>query len=211
MRNLDFREHSPIDSEITSELCSALDLMLKKGLASEQRPGDARIFYFEKFVPKKYSEAFFDQHLAYCRSVNIQVPEFMTLMVNRTWFDPGGLGSGAGWHRDSGYQPQHKTFTYLCDVSHNNGPFVVRDKENLWLSFLNNPKTRIEEPLKFRFGWGENIDKTLTGHKGKCFSCCTNFIHRGMPVKSGERYMATVYAWNKLPPKAHREYFKKNA
>jgi len=129
-------------------------------------------------------------------------------MVNKTWFDPAGLGSGAGWHRDSGFQSQHKTFTYLTKVDKDNGPLVIRDKENMLLSYMNNPKTRITDPLKFRYKWGAVIDKTLTGNAGKCFSCCTNFIHRGMPVEFGERYMATVYAWNNSPPKVHLEYFR---
>ena len=48
---------------------------------------------------------------------------------------------------------------HICDVNNNNGPFVFVTKKILAI-ILEQPKTRIEEPLKFRFGWGAKIDKT---------------------------------------------------
>lgn len=210
MRNLNLVEHEAIDNEVVTAVKSVFDERLARNQLTEHRLGDARIFYFEKLIPKELGNVFFEKHLSYCSANGIKKPRYMTLMVNKTWATPGGLGSGAGWHRDSGYELQHKTFTYLSDVEADNGPFVIRDKENYGLSLLNNTRTRIAEPLTFKFKFGRMIDETFTGTAGRCFSCCTNFIHRGMPVVAGERYMATVYAWNGKPPQIHLEYFNNN-
>ena len=133
----------------------------------------------------------------------------MTLMINRTWYHPDGLGSGAGWHRDSGLQLQHKTFSYLSNVSEDNGPFVINDHSNYCLSLLDNPRVRQKEDFKLKIKSKDIIYKKILGPMGYTFSCCTNFIHRGLPVISGERYMVTVYAWNQLPPKPFKNFFMK--
>ena len=177
MRVLNLTEHEAIGDEVITAVKSVFNQRLSRGQITEQRPGDARIFYFEKLIPKEYSKVFFEKHLSYCKAMGIKIPLFMTLMVNKTWAAPDGLGSGAGWHRDSGYELQHKTFSYLSDVGVDNGPFVIRDKENFILSLLNNPRTRIKEPLTFKSKFGEIIDKTFIGNAGKCFSCWSSYIH----------------------------------
>lgn len=209
MKNLDFKTHEPLSGELVDRLLECFRSCVALNQLTEVRAGDERIFYFEKFIDKKDSHFLFDRHLHYCDSIGAVRPSYMTLMINRTWYDRSALGSGGGWHRDSAIQTQHKTFCYLSDVSMNNGPFVIHDHSNYSLSLLDNPRVRQKPDYKIRIQSQDVIYKVSIGTKGHSFSCCTNFIHRGLPVEAGERYMVTVYAWNKLPPEPFTSYFSK--
>ena len=207
MRNLDFKTHEPLSGELVDRLLDCFRSCVVRNQLTEVRAGDERIFYFEKFIDKKDSDFLFDRHLHYCHSVGRVKPSYMTLMINRTWYDQSALGSGAGWHRDSGVRPQHKTFSYLSDVSEDNGPFVIHDHSRYWLSLLDNSRVRQKDDFKLKIKSRDVIYKKIMGRRGYSFSCCTNFIHRGLPVVVGERYMVTVYAWDKLPPEPFTSYF----
>ena len=195
MRKLNFKEQAPLKNELVELLTKTFDELHKSGSITENRPGDARIFGFENHLPPSVSNIFFEKHRLYCKAHTHKTPRNMTLMLNKTWFDINGLGSGAGWHRDSGLRLQHKTFTYLSNVTKDTGPFTIRDYQNYALSLIQNPRTRISENHNINPRIGSVIDHQVLGTAGHIFSCCTNFIHRGFPVKQGTRYMATVYAY----------------
>ena len=210
MRKVNFEVHEPLTEELVQRLKNRFNECVENNQLSEVRAGDERIYFFEKFLDINDSEFFFNRHLDYCKKIRIKLPLYMMLMINRTWFEPGALGSGAGWHRDSGFQSQHKTFCYLSNVGESNGPFSIYDHSNYWLSLLENPRTRIKDGFKLKLKTPDIINKQVTGPQGFSFSCCSNFIHRGLPVESDERYMITVYAWNRLPPKPFESYFLEN-
>lgn len=162
----------------------------------ETRPGDARIFGFEQYLESADADYFKHCHYNYCDLNKILTPAYTTLMVNKTWKEEGAMGSGAGWHRDSGIRTQHKTFFYLSDVGPDNGPFSIKDHDNYLLSLMNNPRIRVQDELRFKIKPELVKERTILGKAGTSFSCCTNFIHRGLPVKEGVRYMLTVYAYD---------------
>ena len=207
MKKLDFKIHEPLSGELVERLLDCFSSCLVSDQLTEVRSGDERIFYFERFIENKDSDFLFSRHVDYCESIGVANPSYMTLMINRTWYDPSALGSGAGWHRDSGVRPQHKTFSYLSDVGEDNGPFVIHDHSRYWLSLLDNPRVRQKDVFKLKIKSRDVIYKKVVAPQGHSFSCCTNFIHRGLPVDAGERYMVTVYAWNKLPPEPFTSYF----
>lgn len=208
MKALNLRIHEPLSADLTQRLLERFYECKSNFNILERRDGDERIFYFEKYISKTDADFLFDRHLEYCDSIRIAKPSYLTLMINRTWYHPSGLGSGAGWHRDSGFKSQHKTFSYLSDVCKDNGPFVVSDHSNFWLSLFDNPRIRQKQDLKFSIKSKDLIYKEFIGSQGYSFSLCTNFIHRGLPVLSGERFMVTVYAWNELPGEPFRSYFR---
>ena len=206
-RKLGLMKHDPIDAELSERIKCIFHENLMKRKHSEIRPGDARLFHFQDLMERQDSEKFFERHLHYCERQKIPPPRYMTLMVNHTWKERGSLGSGGGWHRDSGWSPQYKTFTYLCDVNESTGPLCINDHQNYVRSLIKNPRTRLQ--IAHKLGPSPKvIDIKITGEEGMSFSCCTNFAHRGMPVEHGSRYMITVYAWDRLPPRPFRNYFR---
>ena len=207
LKNLAFKKHETLSGALIDRLLACFSSCVDNNQLTEVRAGDERIFYFEKFLDTEDSGFLFTRHLDYCDSIGVAHPSYMTLMINRTWYDPNALGSGAGWHRDSGFRDQHKTFSYLSDVGENNGPFVIYDHSNYWLSLLDNPRVRQKNDFKLSIKSRDVIFKKIMAARGYSFSCCTNFIHRGLPVGAGERYMVTVYSWNELPPEPFTSYF----
>lgn len=207
MKKINFEVHEPLSEDLVQRMLSKFQICVARDELSETRLGDERMYFFEKYINSEDADFLFSRHLNYCKTIGINLPKYMMLMMNRTWFEPGSLGSGAGWHRDSGFRSQHKTFCYLSNVNQENGPFTISDHSNYYLSLLDNPRVRLKEDFQIKIKSKDVIYKEVTGGQGYSFSCCSNFIHRGMPVKSGERYMITVYAWNQLPPEPFTSHY----
>lgn len=198
---LNLHNNSSCDAQRVERVKKKFDELHKNLDTVEKRPGDARIFGFEQYLDDADADYFKNCHFNYCDLKKIPKPSYTTLMVNKTWNEVGAMGSGAGWHRDSGMRTQHKTFFYLSDVGPDNGPFCIKDYDNYILSLLDNPRTRLREPLRFKMKPELVNQRMMIGKAGTSFSCCTNFIHRGLPVVDGERYMLTVYAFDGELPK----------
>ena len=110
-------------------------------------------------------------------------------------------GSGGSWHRDS-YFRQFKSLVYLTDVSVDNGPFQVilgsHDRKNI----SNDSKSADLESMQCTFNQ-ETVKKilkdeperlkTLTAKAGTVVLVDTSTIHRGLPLKNGNRYALTNY------------------
>ena len=117
-------------------------------------------------------------------------------MANKVYANEGktSLGSGGGWHRDSYFKKQMKTIFYLTKVGPDNGPFSYLEP-----SFIN-----FNRYFPFKRRLSKNIDKKLrfcskkkliiSEEPGFGFSIVTNYIHRGLPIKTGVRYAITVYS-----------------
>lgn len=115
----------------------------------------------------------------------------------------GARGSGQGWHRDSASFQQFKALLYLSDVDEQSGPFQFWPKSH-HLSRLLAWTLRYDIPFnELRYDSGrfdhliEDYPKlvTATGVAGTLLLVDTRGIHRGMPVKKGERFALTNYYW----------------
>ena len=126
-------------------------------------------------------------------------------MANRVRYEDNNLGSGGGWHRDSLNRRQLKFMIYLNDVSSENGPFEyllkTHSASNKFLTnkFLTKKvrysNSEIEEFQK------ENPSKTFYAKKGTCIVFDSSGLHRGTPIKKGERYAITKYMYDSSIPK----------
>lgn len=111
-------------------------------------------------------------------------------------------GSGGGWHRDNTVR-QFKTMVYLRDVGLDDGPFQIIEKSHhFWncvrdnrIMGLHYGDVRIEHADIMRLLDSIGHDKlhTLTGKAGTVLIFDPSAIHRGYPIKRGERLALTNY------------------
>ena len=113
-------------------------------------------------------------------------------------FTPKNKGSGGGWHRDS-FLRQFKAILYLSDVGMNNGPFqLIEDSHKL--------KNIIIDTLRGHLGYNSRVKNSsiskfaspkrilsFPAKAGTLILVDTSSIHRGMPIRSNERYALTNY------------------
>lgn len=133
------------------------------------------------------------------------------LMANKIIPSEGNMGSGGTWHRDDKDGRQLKFILYLTNVSSENGNFrYVKRSHRLKNKFLS-PfllKSKISDS---RFN-SNDIDilkkagyeiEDILGRAGDLIIVDTSGIHRGAPIKSGERIAITNYLWNlkRIPDK----------
>lgn len=120
----------------------------------------------------------------------------------------GNLGSGEGWHRDSFFD-QFKAMIYLTDVSEENGPFEYILRSHIARQKFSDHKkhgvpliSRIDDPSVRKLIAAEpDRHRVVTASMGTLLLADTTGIHRGMPLKSGERFALTNYYY---PGKALR-------
>ena len=114
---------------------------------------------------------------------------------------PGNLGSGGGWHRDS-YTNQFKTILYLTDVDEDHGPFQFIKRSHRLGAMIHDRRIAAMTLGQSRIG-NDQIEAliaeeprrlmTLTGPAGTLVLTDTTGIHRGMPIRAGERVALTNY------------------
>lgn len=116
-------------------------------------------------------------------------------------YSDGNLGSGEGWHRDSFFN-QFKAIVYLSDVTERNGPFEyiteshrLRDKLSDYRAYrIPLTDSRISDSLVEGLIEAEpSRHKVFTASMGTLLLVDTTGIHRGMPLKAGERFALTNY------------------
>jgi len=196
------KHHPFIDHATCSSLIAKFVETRASHGVSVRNPGDHRIFGFERFISKDITQEMFDLDADYIReSCGLDV-KYQTLMVNHTFMEPGALGSGEGWHRDSVRSKQFKTIFYLVPVNLDNGPFRIFLNKSFILDFVFWFKRRLSDDIvnfAGRFGIKPKIITSDTAGFG--FSANTNQIHRGSTITNGERYAVTVYSYLKEPDK----------
>ncbi|MCH2547447.1 MAG: phytanoyl-CoA dioxygenase family protein [Alphaproteobacteria bacterium] len=113
------------------------------------------------------------------------------------------LGSGGDWHRDR-LTRQFKLLVYLSDVDEDNGPMQLITGSNTqhikqWMKDEKRmqyaqPQTRLSHEKVARL-IAHNPERllTLTAKKGTAVLLDTSAIHRGMPIKSGQRFALFNY------------------
>ncbi|MBJ41769.1 MAG: hypothetical protein CMJ80_00470 [Planctomycetaceae bacterium] len=120
---------------------------------------------------------------------------------------PENLGSGGGWHRDRAESREIKVMLYLNDVSEKNGPYQYYKGTHLPKSILSGVIDLGFNQNQYRYTQKEveRIDqrllRTIDGKAGTLVLSDARGIHRGMPIKEGQRYALTVYSLDlyKLP------------
>lgn len=135
----------------------------------------------------------------------IKPDHFMLLGVINAGSD--NLGSGGGWHRDSPFSHQFKTILYLSDVTLDNGPFQYIKGSHIYSSLNKSAKYLNKEISSRRFSEDEVkvlVDNqivqnptTFIGKAGSLLIADTRGLHRGSPLKSGNRYALTRYHFSK--------------
>ena len=121
------------------------------------------------------------------------------VMANKVIFKDKNLGSGQGWHKDN-IARQLKFMIYLNDVNENNGPFQyllkshniskkikIDIKENKLIK--NSNRISNIQPYLDEFQLFEAIAKA-----GDLIIFDSSGVHRGKPIKIGERYALTLYS-----------------
>lgn len=128
------------------------------------------------------------------------------------------LGSGGGWHRDTYLPYQFKAMVYLTDVEEHNGPFQLISGTHHWSSLYQVILKANLKPNSHRFT-EEHIRQvleikntelvTFTAPKGTCILFNSFAIHRGSPIKAGERYALTNYYFPDYWINLHKDQFEK--
>lgn len=113
----------------------------------------------------------------------------------------GNIGSGQGWHRDGNFF-QFKALVYLSDVSLENGPFQMIEKSHQRLRVIKDTSSMQVLTEETRFT-NEQVDKlvskypsrlkSFTAQEGTLIFADVSAIHRGMPIKKGNRYALFNY------------------
>ncbi|MBC7448312.1 MAG: phytanoyl-CoA dioxygenase family protein, partial [Hymenobacteraceae bacterium] len=127
-------------------------------------------------------------------------------LANRVRPEPGGLGSGGGWHRDSVHQRQLKTLLYLTDVQDGTGAYqyvagshrpadLLRLAHTGQVAFNQNRLAEVEINAIVAAGTGSAAYHlhTVTAPAGTLVITDTRGLHRGQPLTHGIRYALTNY------------------
>lgn len=125
---------------------------------------------------------------------------------------PGNNGSGDGWHRDAhGYQ--FKAILYLSDTAPENGPFqYLIGSHRQWRVAIDTalgdlpeaPNTRYDSASIERIASRLNLTmQDFPAPAGTLLLVNTAGIHRGTPLRAGERYALTNYYY--YPPQIDEE------
>lgn len=116
-------------------------------------------------------------------------------MFNEVKFKQGAKGSGGDWHRDSAFTPNFKTIVYTSDVTKDNGPFEYIENSHRPKSFYELKKLGIQlHHTRFKNDDVKHLESVkLTGKKGTLIIAITNGLHRGSPLKNGNRKAITRY------------------
>lgn len=122
------------------------------------------------------------------------------VMINHIQAARTPAGSGGGWHRDS-LHDQYKAFAYLTDVqSESQGAFCFLPGSNGVLVRMGSALHRaVTGGNRYTDGAIERLlaagvrRQSVLLPAGVPFFLNTSAIHRGLPIREGERIAATVY------------------
>jgi Phytanoyl-CoA dioxygenase (PhyH) len=141
--------------------------------------------------PDALSRAFYRSHVEWFQ------------VLGNIRFSNNNLGSGSGWHRDSPFSHQFKAILYLSEVDQENGPFQYVRGSHLKESVRSAARCLGIRPRSYRFS-SEQIETlreagviptptTFTGSPGTLLLIDSRGLHRGAPLRAGERLAVTRY------------------
>lgn len=183
------------------ELRGEVDRLIQKysgEIEIDSESADHRVWHSERLSPR-IRDFHDDEFLHAVGESYLGTPMVNHLTLGaRLLCRQGNKGSGGGWHRDSAFEKQFKSILYLTDVSFENGPFQYIPGSHTMGSVLRS--FRYEERRRFT---EENIARftdayrlrieTVSARAGDLILVDTRGIHRGMPIRSAERYALTNY------------------
>jgi hypothetical protein len=114
-------------------------------------------------------------------------------------------GSGDGWHRDA-HGFQYKAILYLSDTDMKNGPFeyligshtIMRATVDAITAGIRDPRsTRVSDAEVAQIEARGIERRVFTAGAGTLLLVNTAGIHRGMPLRAGERYALTNYYYHR--------------
>lgn len=180
-----------------------LDLVERypNAVQSMSKGADRRIFGAERAAPgiRRFAED--PRLLNAARSVLAGDAANAFTLAGTIAHREGNLGSGEGWHRDSFFN-QLKAIVYLTDVTEDNGPFEYITRSHLVREKFSDHKkygvplksSRIDDATVGKVTAGEpERHRIFTASVGTLLLVDTTGIHRGMPLKGGERFALTNY------------------
>lgn len=211
-------EHNFISKDLCKNLIAIMDNFIEHNpdkIWKDKIGSDCRVFGIEN-VSKEMNILSKKQYPIVIGADYMKTPiDLLMMMGNRLVYKDTNLGSGGGWHKDS-YSKQYKTILYLNDVTDENGPFeLVLNSNKLLFNFNLFFKTNKKFP-DTRFDNNEvmkiiNFNKKkilrITGKAGTLILVDTSLLHRGSPVKKGNRYALTNYFYPSYALHMHQTSF----
>lgn len=176
---------------------------MKNKISDDNQDGSDRRFYgidrfsqeFDFFI----NSPIFDQISA---AVHGYRSKSKFLLSNVLCPNKDNLGSGGGWHRDSPYSHQFKTFLFLTDVGMDNGPLSYIKGSHQRKNIEAFAKCVGKSTDQYRFT-DEEVEKAvgelglqpefLTCSAGTLVMADTRGLHRGIPILEGTRVALTSY------------------
>lgn len=133
-------------------------------------------------------------------------PAHAFIMINDIEPSRSPSGSGGGWHLDS-YKKQYKFFVYLTDVdSEANGAFAFFPQtHSWWFRAYALAKRVLRKSVRYsdsEIATLKNLGQRYTaviGKRGTNFFLDTSYLHRGLPIRTGRRLLATLYMFEDMP------------
>lgn len=193
-----FSENLAINSEVIRDKIKklSLDVDYSKNWVS---PHEFRLFNAMEHLEIEFP---FDKvlvnYLAY-EMFGADKKIFYNVMANMV--NAGEIGSGGGWHRDTRFSKEFKAILYLSDVEKQSGPFeYIECSHNRKRAMLQEIRkrtylhNRYSEKAIEEYILSTGLSKvSLLGRAGTINVANTVGLHRGSPVKSGERFAVTLY------------------
>ncbi len=191
-------------TEECASLRNEIDRLIEENSATiwrDDEDADNRVYFAERLSDsiKKFNTDSRFQNLS-DRYLKTRTEPLSTL-AGRIRSKGDNKGSGGGWHRDTNMIHQFKSIVYLTDVDEQNGPFEYLEGTQ--------KKSTLFEVGKYGVKLDQNrlsdqeVDAIIEDGKypkvqfkakaGTCLLVDTSGIHRGRPLKSGERYALTNY------------------
>lgn len=195
-----------IDSDVCHELRIKADQFIENNQAKvkyESNDCDIRVYGVDKHTKEFSLDKVLDlSHELFQKFSWTSKPEHF-MLLGKIISGERNQGSGSGWHRDSPLRHQFKTILYLSDVTTENGPFQFIKGSQKYAEVkkvashlnLNLHKRRFEDE-EIQTLIDNNIvpePKTFTATAGTLIIVDTRGLHRGKPLKSGNRYALTNY------------------
>ena len=208
-----------VENFIKEEMCSFL---IEKFNEHKENPkawkdavgSDTRLHGIEKKV-KEFAEIFETEKLNKIYKNYVHSSMESIILCNHIKPIENNIGSGGGWHRDSIHRRQLKFILYLTDAEVQNGCFQYIAKSHKVQNKYQINRTLKKRSGEYRYSEADIISITgnseefkitnISGKAGDLIIVDTSGIHRGAPIKKGERYAITKYMWEHNIPQSLKD------
>ena len=191
MKNRNFNLRQAVEGVFKSHFAEKFD-------PSTPLAREYRIFGLEQLLAHRELSNFVEKSISIAEEYHDAKVDG-TVMANVVY--PGDVGSGGGWHQDSQFKKQVKSFMYLSDVhSVEDGAFQhLTFGQSLLLKGLQVATFQFSNRLPhYLNSLAEVSPTTEIGNAGHFFSADTRRFHRGAPVQNeAGRWALTYYSYQR--------------